>query len=147
MGPPREDRKKTAMPKAMNRSAWSLGALAVGLVLAASPAASAFAQDSRAAPAQTRITEADCRNRADTDEEVVVCGRRSGEDPYRIPKGLRQKPERSKRGGTALAVETMGSGIPGAGTNIGAAGSAGTSRELYNQWLAERAEAKKADPR
>lgn len=138
---------KIGMSKAMNCFSRNGGARALGLAvaLAAGPGG-ASAQDSRAAPANNRITEADCRNRSDRDEEVVVCGRRSGEDPYRIPKGLRKKPERSKRGGTALAVEAMGSGIPGAGTNVGAAGSAGSSKELYQQWLAEREEAKKAEP-
>ena len=118
------------------------GAAAMSLVLLSSPAG-AQAQEARAG---SRITEADCRNRADTDEEIVVCGRTNGEDPYRVPKGLRKKPGQGQRTGTALAVDVMGSGIPGAGSNIGAAGAAGHSKQLYEQWLAEREEAKKAEP-
>ena len=115
---------------------------ALCLLLISSPG-TALAQNARAA---TRITEADCRNRAKTDEEVVVCGQRPGEDPYRIPKAFR-KPVPGSRAGTSLAVEVMGSGIPGAGSNIGAAGSAGHSRQLYEQWLAEKNAAKKTvDP-
>jgi hypothetical protein len=110
------------------------------LLLLGAPAG-AVAQDARA---NTRITEADCRNRAKTDEEIVVCGQRQVEDPYRVPKGLR-KGKQGQRTGTALAVDAMGSGIPGAGTNIGAAGSSGHSKQLYEQWLAEKNAAKKAE--
>jgi hypothetical protein len=112
----------------------------MGLLLGFTPAP-APAQDTRA---NTRITEADCRNRAKTDQEIVVCGTRNVEDPYRIPKGFR-KPTQRPRTGTSLAVDVMGSGIPGAGTNIGAVGSVGTSKELYEQWLAEKNAAKKAE--
>lgn len=117
-----------------------LGAAALCLLLSASPG-SALAQDARA---NSRITEADCRNRAKTDEEVVVCGRRSGEDPYRIPKGFR-KPADGQRKGTALAVDVMGSGIPGANSNIGGVGSVGSAKAEYEQWLAEKKAAKKAE--
>jgi hypothetical protein len=109
-------------------------------LLAMSAPGSALAQDARA---NTRITEADCRNRAKTDQEVVVCGKRTGEDPYRIPKGFRKPPQ--QRAGTALAIDVMGSGIPGAGSNIGAVGSVGTSKQQYEQWLAEKNAAKKAE--
>jgi hypothetical protein len=115
---------------------------ALALLLVAIPA-NAAAQDPRA---DTRITEADCRNRAKTDAEVVVCGKRSGENPYRIPKELR-KSGQGQRPGTALAVDAMGSGIPGAGSNIGGAGSVGHSKQLYEQWLAEKKAAKATDPK
>jgi hypothetical protein len=39
----------------------------------------------------------------------------------------------------------MGSGIPGANSNIGVAGAAGSSKQLYEQWLAEKNAAKKAE--
>ena len=124
----------------LSRSLAGFGGATLGLLLISAPAA-APAQDARA---NARITEADCRNRAKTDEQVVVCGQRPGEDPYRIPKAFR-KPPPGTRTGTALAVDVMGSGIPGAGTNIGAAGSVGTSKQLYEQWLAEKNAAKKAE--
>lgn len=133
------------MPGTIGLARWtslaSCGGIAVGLALLATPGA-AVAQDARA---NSRITEADCRNRAKTDEEIVVCGRTPGEDPYRVPKGLRKKPGQGPRAGTALAVDVMGSGIPGARTNIGAAGSAGSSKGLYEQWLAKKNAAKKAE--
>jgi len=123
------------------RSLAGLGGVAMGLLLLSTPV-SAVAQDSRA---KTRITEADCRNRAKTDEQIVVCGRQNGENPYRLPKAFR-KPAPGTHTGTSLAVDVMGSGIPGAGSNIGAASSAGHSKQLYEQWLAEKNAAKKAEP-
>jgi hypothetical protein len=115
------------------------GCAASCLLLLSGPG-TAFAQDQRA---NARITEAECRNRAQTDEQIVVCGKRNAEDPYRIPKAFR-KPPPGTRTGTSLAVEVMGSGIPGAGSNIGGAGSMGSSKQLYEQWLAEKNAAKKA---
>jgi hypothetical protein len=41
----------------------------------------------------------------------------------------------------------MGSGIPDAGSNIGAAGAAGTTKQDFDRWRAERAQAKKDQPR
>ncbi len=112
----------------------------MSLLLLSTPGA-AVVQDARA---NTRITEAECRNRATTDEQIVVCSQRSGENPYRIPKALRKQGP-TQRTGTARAVEVMGSGIPDAGSNIGVAGAAGTSIPSFDQWRAERAAAKKAE--
>jgi hypothetical protein len=122
-----------------NASLAGLGGIALAVALLATPGA-ALSQDARA---NSRITEADCRNRAQTDEQIVVCGKRPGEDPYRVPKGFRKQTQ-GRSGGTSLAVDVMGSGIPGAGSNIGAAGSAFQSKGLYEQWLAEQNAAKKA---
>jgi hypothetical protein len=119
---------------------FARGGAVLGLLLVGA-ASGAAAQDPRA---NTRITEADCRNRAKTDEQIVVCGKPRGENPYRIPKALRKSGE-GQRPGTALAVDAMGSGIPGAGSNIGGAGSAGSSKGLYEQWLTETKAAKKAE--
>lgn len=134
------------MPGLVTHARWKtlagLGGAAFGLLLLMAPGG-AVAQDPRA---NTRITEADCRNRAKTDEQIVVCGQRSGEDPYRIPKALRKQAP-TQRTGTARAVEVMGSGIPGAGSNIGAAGAAGTSMPSFEQWRAERAAAKQDQPK
>lgn len=121
------------------KSLAGLGGAALGLLLLSAPGG-AVAQDQRA---DSRITEADCRNRAKTDEEVVVCGKRTGEDPYRIPKALRKQGQ-TQRTGTARAVDVMGSGITDSASNIGQAGAIGTSKQLYEQWRAEQAAAKKA---
>lgn len=121
------------------KSLAGVGAAALGLLLFSAPGGAVV----QASGANTRITEADCRNRAKSDEEVVVCGQRTGEDPYRIPKAFRKQGQ-TQRTGTALAVDVMGSGIPDAGSNIGLAGAAGTSKQLYEQWRAEQAAAKKA---
>lgn len=86
----------------------------------------------------TRITEADCRSRSRSDKEIVVCGTRNQEEPYRIPKIFRGKSGKTERSWGSRAGGAVATGIPNAGTNIGASGAAGTSQREIDAWYAER---------
>lgn len=86
----------------------------------------------------TRITEAQCRSRSGSDKEIVVCGTRNQEDPYRIPKAFRGKGNKAERSWGKRAGGAVATGIPNAGTNIGASGAAGTSQQGIDAWYAER---------
>lgn len=85
-----------------------------------------------------RITEAQCRSRSRSDKEIVVCGTRNQEDPYRIPKVFRGKSGKAERSWGQRAGGAVATGIPNAGTNIGASGAAGTSQREIDAWYAER---------
>lgn len=85
-----------------------------------------------------RITEADCRSRSRSDKEIVVCGSRNQEDPYRIPKMFRGKSGKAERSWGQRAGGAVATGIPNAGSNIGASGAAGTSQREIDAWYAER---------
>jgi hypothetical protein len=75
--------------------------------------------------------------------EVVVCSRI--EEPYRIPKGLRDKkpiPAQNQSWvNRAAALDEVGrkaGNLPNSCTNIGASGSTGCSLAQIKQWAAEK---------
>ncbi len=76
-----------------------------------------------------------------TADEVVVC--RTIEDPYRIPKELRQVPAQTPES-TAWAVrndrvmEDNQKVLPGSCSPIGSYGQSGCAQQAAEQWIAER---------
>jgi hypothetical protein len=78
--------------------------------------------------------------------EVVVCGRRGVESPYRIPKALRNTKARS--GGQAWgsrvgAMEDASrAGRPGSNSPVGSGGQSGQREEMLREWYEERREPK-----
>lgn len=109
------------------------------------PAGAASLQSASQDVAQGPITrQIDCRNRSTSDEEVVVCGRRNGEDPYRLPKEFRKAPRQQSGGATLL--DAMGSAIPNSNSNVGPAGSVGQYKDMAAQWRAERDQARADNP-
>lgn len=78
--------------------------------------------------------------------EVVVCGRRGTDSPYRIPKALRNTKARSggqSWGGRVGAMEDASrAGRPGSNSAVGSAGQSGQREEMLRQWHEERREPK-----
>ena len=78
--------------------------------------------------------------------EVVVCGRRGADSPYRIPKALRNNKARSggqSWGGRVGAMEDASrAGRPGSNSPVGSGGQSGQREEMLRQWHEERREPK-----
>ena len=74
--------------------------------------------------------------------EVVVCGRRGTDSPYRIPKALRNTKARSggqSWGGRVGAIEDASrAGRPGSNSPVGSGGQTGQREEMLREWEEER---------
>ncbi|MCU0728485.1 MAG: hypothetical protein MUF41_00020 [Sphingopyxis sp.] len=126
-------------------------AACVGLALAASPV---LAQ-TEAAPAETggvRVNQivvyGDDPCPASTDDEIVVCGRLSEDERYRIPEALRGNPYQPTRQSWTSRVESV-ERIGRFGTDscspVGLGGFTGCSADLINRAYQERNEARGTD--
>lgn len=126
-------------------------AAVVGLTLAASPV---LAQ-ADAAPAETggvRVNQivvyGDDPCPASTDDEIVVCGRLSEDERYRIPEALRGNPYQPTRQSWTSRVESV-ERIGRFGTDscspVGLGGFTGCSADLINRAYQERNEARGTD--
>jgi hypothetical protein len=90
-----------------------------------------------ASPAPAPAPQRDCEGDPNSRTDVVVCGRRRGESPYRLPRQFRERPD---EGGTstgvqardAIEVERYGAQAVGPG------GALQRSRQTDCQWRAER---------
>lgn len=121
----------------MTHTIPSLRFAAIGLVAAAvwvaAPLGAQPVGPATPAPAPQRDCEGDPNSRTD----IVVCGRRRGESPYRLPRQFRERPE---EGGTstgvhardAIVTERYGSQAVGPG------GAFQRSRQTDCEWRAER---------
>lgn len=125
------------------------GVLGAG-VLGAGLCGAARAQDGATSEPPKRIRSI-LLNGADkcppsTNDEIVVCS--SLEDPFRIPKNLREtriRPQYQSWAVRAAALDEAGrrsSGLPDSCSPIGTGGQTGCTAELIRQWRAERRAAK-----
>ncbi|QIL03171.1 hypothetical protein G7078_10545 [Sphingomonas sinipercae] len=77
------------------------------------------------------------------EDEQVICVRRSEADRYRIPKDARTSGDRQETTSwTQKAQQAMSMGNSGTNTcsPVGPGGHTGCTREMINQWRAERKE-------
>ena len=81
-----------------------------------------------------------------TDGVVVVCGRRSDNERYRIPKELRrreqQPSETSWASRTRALEEASRPSMPGSCSPVGSWGQTGCFQQMLRQWSAARAQAR-----
>ncbi|MGJ3648811.1 hypothetical protein ACLB0R_10095 [Sphingomonas sp. GlSt437] len=83
-------------------------------------------------------------------DEIVVCG--ALDEPYRIPKDLRQsEPTAANRSWATRAevVDDVGrraAGLPGTCSTVGSGGQTGCTRALLEQWTAETLARKNGQP-
>jgi hypothetical protein len=79
-----------------------------------------------------------------SDDEIVVCSKLN--EPYRIPKGLREsKPDAAQqswvnRAETLDQVGRVAGGLPDTCSPIGSGGQTGCTMQMLQQWQAEKAE-------
>ena len=81
-----------------------------------------------------------------TEGVVVVCGRRSDNERYRIPKELRRREQQPSE--TSWAARTRGleeasrPSMPGSCSPVGSWGQTGCFQQMLRQWSAARAQAR-----
>lgn len=111
---------------------------ALGLVLAASPAA---AQDTGAERVNTLIIYGDDECPASTDDEITVCARLDESERYRIPESLRQSddPANESWASRVKSFEAIGDFGPLSCTPIGAGGELGCTAKMIEAAYAEKA--------
>lgn len=86
-----------------------------------------------------------------TDSEVVVCS--TVEEPYRIPKKLREpEPTAANRAWSTRVADAddvgrRDGGLPGTCSPIGAGGQTGCTQALLQQWSAERRAEQSSPPK
>lgn len=80
-------------------------------------------------------------------DEIVVCAQ-GGESPYRIPKDLRERPERpgeqSWAQRAALVEEVNRAGLPNSCSPIGTGGQTGCTAAMLRAWAREQIDKKAA---
>ncbi|MBV9932439.1 MAG: hypothetical protein JO013_16055 [Alphaproteobacteria bacterium] len=81
-----------------------------------------------------------------SDGVIVVCGRRSDNERYRIPKELRhrgeQPSETSWASRTRALEEASRPSMPGSCSPVGSWGQTGCFQQMLRQWAAARAQAR-----
>lgn len=119
-----------------------LALLAAAGALAAS---AAVAQPAATAPAEPRVNQLIVYGNdpcpQSSDEEIVVCARRSENDRFRIPENLRDSPNDPRnRTWTDKAIELSYVGRSGINScsPVGAGGATGCFEQFAAQWRAER---------
>lgn len=107
--------------------------LAVATLWMVPPLAAQTIGPATPAPAPQRDCEGDPRSRT----EVVVCGRRRGESPFRLPREFR---ERADEGGSSWSAQTRDAIETGRyeSQTVGPGGAAQRSRQTDCEWRAER---------
>ncbi|MBV9884245.1 MAG: hypothetical protein JO276_14640 [Sphingomonadaceae bacterium] len=112
--------------------------------LALAAAAPAFAQEGHAQPPQ-RESQIDVFGNdpcpQSTDDEIVVCHRRSEEERYRIPAPLRHSRDRVEQGWGARAQtmdEVSRDVLPNSCSTIGSYGQSGCQQAFIQQWYNSR---------
>ncbi|GAA4023557.1 hypothetical protein GCM10022280_25390 [Sphingomonas swuensis] len=112
---------------------------------AAGAGALALPADAQTAPARTReiIVYGNDPCPRSTDDDVVVCARRSEKERYRLPEALRPSgpPQLSQSwAARSKALATVGSTGPGTCSGVGPGGVDGCALKEIQQGVAERAE-------
>ncbi len=110
----------------------ALGA-ATATIWLAQPLAAQTIGPSTPSPAPQRDCEGDPSSRT----EVVVCGRRRGESPYRLPRDFRERPDEAGTSWGAQARDAIETDRYENQT-VGPGGALQRSRQTDCQWRAER---------
>ncbi|QPQ55065.1 hypothetical protein IC614_00060 [Allosphingosinicella flava] len=115
------------------------------MILAAAPASASAQEVSPNTPQRTiniTVYGDDACPKAESEDEIVVCGRRPEGDRYRIPKALRDDPANLSATSWTTQMEALDQDMrytrPDSCSAVGSFGQTGCFQERIRQWRAER---------